>query len=123
MDNPYLSGTIQLKIGGRKALKIILNVRLTGALYTDVDFTIYSYNAYGKTFQIEFEKSNRKKQYDGNSIFIIDISKIKCYEYMLATIIFGEKYITLNSLTVEFEESFQTIDDKSYKTAISNYVY
>ena len=29
----------------------------------------------------------------------------------------------LNSLTVEFEESFYSIDYKSYKSAISNYVY
>jgi len=122
VNNLYSFGNLQIKIGGRKALKIILNVRLTGILFTDLEFSIYSYNAFGKTFQIKFEKSNGKKQYDGNSIFIIDISKIKCNDYILVTISYGEKYITINSLTVEFEESFQSIDDKSYKTAISNFV-
>jgi len=123
VNNPYFDGTIQIKIGSRKALKIILNVRLTGTLFVDLDFAIYSYDAFGKVFQIKFEESNGKKQYDGNSIFTIDISKVKCYEYMLVTISFGEKYIKLNSLTVEFEESFQNIDDKSYKIAISKYIY
>ena len=104
-------------------MKIILNVRLTGALFIDLDFAIYSYDAFGKVVQIKFEKSNGEKQYDGNSIFTIDVSKVKCYEYILVTISFGEKYINLNSLTVEFEESFQNVDDKSYKIAISKYIY
>ena len=123
VNNIYSDGNIQLKIGKRKALKIILNVRLTGTLFMDLDFSIYSYNAFGRTFQIKFEKSNGKKQYDGNSIFIIDVNKIKCYDYILVTISYGEKYIILNSLSVEFEESFQSMDVKSYKSAISNYVY
>ena len=34
----------------------------------------------------------------------------------------GIKYITLNNLTIEFEESFLYIDHKSYKNAISDYI-
>ena len=120
---PYLEGTFQIKIGNRKALKIILNVRLTATILIDLDFSIYSYDAFGRSFGIKFEKSSWKKQYDGNHIFTIDISKIKCYEYIIVSKSKGGQYVTLNNLSVEFEESFQSIDYKSYKNAISNYVY
>jgi len=62
-------------------------------------------------------------QYDGTYVLTVDISKIKCYDYLIVTKSYGYQYITLNNLTVEFEESFQSIDYKSYKTAISNYIY
>jgi len=122
VDNPLLNGIIQLKIGARKALKIILNARLTGTLFIDLEFTIYTYDAFGNSFKIKYEKSNGKKQYDGTYIFTIDVSKIECYEYIQVSKSFGNQYITLNNLTVEFEDNFQSIDYKSYKAAISNYI-
>jgi len=36
---------------------------------------------------------------------------------------FGGQYITMNNLTIEFEESFQSIDYKQYKNAILKYIY
>jgi hypothetical protein len=113
---------MQLSLGERKALKIIINMRLAGTLFIDLDFIISSYDAFGKAFQIKFEKSNGKKQYDGTSIFTIDVSKIECHEYILVEISFGRSYIVLNSLTVEFVESFQSLDYDLYKNAISNYI-
>jgi hypothetical protein len=118
----YLQGTIEIKIGSRKALKIIINVRLAGTLFFDVNFNIFTYDTIGRSFEIKFEKSNGKKQYDGTYVFSIDVSKIKCYNYIQITKALGGNYITLNNLTVEFEESFQFIDYKSYKPAISNYI-
>jgi hypothetical protein len=120
--NPY-GQTLEIKVGARKALKIILNVRLTWTLFIDLDFKIYSYDMSGRSFEINFRKSDGKKQYDGTYIFTIDISKIKCYEYIQVTTFFGPQFITLNNLTIEFEESFNTIDYKSYKAAISNNIY
>jgi len=120
--NLYLEDFVQLKIGVRKALKIILNTKLIGTLFIDFEFIIFTFDAFGKTLQIKFGKSNGKKQYDGTYIFTIDISNIKCYEYIQVSKSFGLQNITLISLTVEFEESFQSIDDKSYKAAISNYI-
>ena len=52
VTNPFLDSIFQLKIGARKALKIILNVRLTGTLFIDLDFIIYSYDAFGRYFEI-----------------------------------------------------------------------
>ena len=113
---------LDIKVGAKKALKIIINVRLTGTLFVDLDFKIYSYDMNGSSFEINFRKSDGKKQYDGTYIFTIDISKIKCYEYIQVTTFFGPQFITLKNLTIEFEESFNTIDYKSYKAAISNYI-
>jgi hypothetical protein len=123
VSNPLYEGALVMKIGSRKALKIILNVRLTRALFTDVSFIILSYDTNGKFFEIDYKKSDGKKQYDGTYIFTIDISKIEYYEYLQVAKYYGNPFITLNNLTVEFEESLQSIDYKSYKTAISNYVY
>jgi len=122
VTNPFLDSIFQLKIGARKALKIILNVRLTGTLFIDLDFIIYSYDAFGRYFEIKFEKSNGKKQYDGTYIFTIDVSKIECCEYIQVMKSFGEQFIALNNLTVEFEETFQSIDYISYKASIANYI-
>ena len=120
---PILEGTFEIKVGAKKALKIIINVKLTGILFIDLGFSIYSYDTIGRVFEIKFEKSDGKKQYDGTFVFTVDVSQIKCYDYILVTKVYGGQYITLNNLTVEFEESFQSIDYKSYKAAISNYVY
>ena len=120
---PYYEGALLMKIGERKALKIILNMKYTRILFIDLEFNIFSFDSIGRIFTINFEKSDGKKQYDGTYVFTIDVSKIKLYEYLQVTIYYGEQFITLNNLTVEFEESFQSIDDKSFKNAISNLVY
>ena len=119
----YIKGGIELKIANRKALKIILNVRINGTLFINANFNINSYDSNGNSFQIKFEKSNGKKQYDGTHIFTIDISKIKCYNYIIVSIDPKLNQIKLNNLTVEFEESFQSIDYKAFKASISKYIY
>jgi len=119
----YLGGAFIMKIGSRKALKIILNVKLAGTLFIDLDFIIFSYDSIGNFFEINFKKLDGKKNYDGTYVFTLDVSKINFYEYIQVTKYYGEQLITFNNLTVEFEESFQSIDYKSYKAAISNYVY
>ena len=122
VTNPFLNEMIQLRLGVRKALKIILNVRLTGILFIDVDFIINSFDALGRSFTINFGKSNGKKQYDGTYIFTIDISKIECFDYIQITKNYGRQFINLNNLTVEFEDLLQSIDYKSYKAVISNFI-
>ena len=119
---PYYDG-FEIKIGSRKPLRAILNVRLIGTLFIDCEFIIFSYDTYGRYIEIKFEKSEGKKQYDGTYFFTKDLSKIQCYEYIQITKYYGYQFIILNNFTIEFEESFQSINYKSYKTAISNYIY
>ena len=89
---PYYEDSLDIKIGDRKPLKILLNVRLTGTLFIDLDFIIYTYDTFGRTFEISFEKSDGKKQYDGTYLFTIDISIIKCYEYIRVERNYGRLY-------------------------------
>jgi hypothetical protein len=119
----YIQGGIEIKIGARKALKIIVNARITGTLFIDAKINIFSYDSLGNSFQIQFGKSNVKKQYDGTHVITVDVSKINCYDYILVSMDKTLNHITLNNLTVEFEESFQSIDNKSFKASIKKYIY
>ena len=122
-DSYYFYGDYLIEFGNKKVLRIIINARLTGVLFDDFDFVIYTYNKNGSVIEIDFGIENSKKQYDGTHIFTIDVSKIECYNTVEVSIIRGYKYITLNNLTLEYEENFLSIDYKSLKKAISNYIY
>ena len=122
-DTYYFYGEYFVDFINKKVLKIFINVRFTGVLFDDFGFTIFTYNKYGILREIDFGMENSKKQYDGTYIFTIDVSKLECYKSIEVTIIWGYKYITLNNLTLEYEESFLSIDYKSLKNAISKYIY
>ena len=50
---------------------------------------------------------NRKKQYDGTTIFEMDVTKIDCNDYLYIFISSLEYvYDKINNVTVEFEEYF-----------------
>ena len=107
----------------KKVLKIIINARITGVLFVDFDLEIYTLDKNSNMKKIYFGKENLKRQYDGTYIFTIDTSKIECYYLVEVVAAKGPKYITLNNFTLEYEESFLSIDYNSFKNAISNYIY
>ena len=115
-------GDIIINLVDKKALKLILNVKIKGVLFFDSRFTIYSVNKEGELFSIVFNKENGKKQYDGTYIFTIDISNEDCNEYIEIIKWYGSELIFFNNLTVEYNESFLSFDYKDYKSAISNKV-
>jgi hypothetical protein len=121
-DVHFFLGDFQINFENKKVLKIIINARLNGVLFVDLDFRVYTYNKNSLPIEINFGKENSKKQYDGTQIFTIDVNKIECYSVVEVAIIRGLEYITLNNLTLEYEESFPSIDYKSFKNAISNYI-
>ena len=104
-------------------MKIIINARITGVLFVDFDLEIYTFDKNSNMKKIYFGKENLKRQYDGTYIFTIDTSKIECYYLVEVVAAKGPKYITLNNFTLEYEESFLSIDYNSFKNAISNYIY
>jgi len=122
-DTIYDFESLMINFQNRKVLKIFINIKLTGVLFKDIGLYINTENNDGLFFNIDYGKDNIKKQYDGTSIISIDVSEIDCYDYIKATITWGTKYITLNNMTLEYEESFLSIDDKSLKNAISKYIY
>lgn len=115
-------GDMLINLVDKKALKLILNVKIKGVLFFDSRFTIYSVNKEGELFSIVFNKENGKKQYDGTYIFTIDISNEDCNEYIEIIKWYGSELIFFNNLTVEYNESFLSFDYKDYKSAISNKV-
>ena len=121
-DFHFIFGDLQINFENKKVLKIIINARINGVLFVDLDFEVYTYDKFGYPIQINFGKENSKKQYDGTQIFTIDVSKIDCNNLVEVAIIWGMENITLNNLTLEYEESFLSIDYKSFKNAISKYI-
>jgi len=122
VDSQILVGDLIISFKNKKVLKIIINARLNGVLFVDLDFKVYTYDKYSYIMEIYFGKENSKKQYDGTHIFIIDVSKIEYYYFVEVIIIKGINYITLNNLTLVYEESYPSIDYKSFKNSISNYI-
>ena len=116
-------GDYQVNFENRKVLKVIIYARLNGVLFADIEFSIWTFNEYGYMNPINFGKLNSKKLYDGTHVFTIDVSKIKCYEVIELVITKGIQNITLYNLTLEYEENFLSIDYKSLKNDISNYIY
>jgi len=55
-----LGGTLEIKVGARKALKIIINLRLTGTLFVDTSFNIFSYDTVGRFINIILKKKMEK---------------------------------------------------------------
>ena len=114
---------LMLFFKNKKVIKIIINARITGVLFVDFDLNVYTNDKNHDFQKINFGKENSKKQYDGNFIFTIDTSKIECYNLVEVSVSRGWQYITLNNFTLEYEENFLSIDYKSFKKAISNYIY
>ena len=67
--------SLTITIENKKVLKILINARITGALFVDFDLAIYTNNKYGYDSKIKFGKDNAKKQYDGTYLIEIDVSK------------------------------------------------
>ena len=120
---PNNYGNYYLKIGNRKPLKIIFNARIKGKLFKDINIGFSRYNSSEDLNEIEFENNNLKREYDGTSTIIIDISDKNCKYYIRVNRLFGNNNnLVFNNLTVEFEDSFYFFDYESYKYSLKKYV-
>ena len=120
---PNYRENYRLKIGKRKALKIILNARISGTLFKEVDFVFDCYINSEDLVEIEFGKKNLKKEYDGTTTFTIDIKDKNCLYYIGVEKYFGKnELIQFNNLTVIFDETFLYFDYQAYKNDLENYI-
>lgn len=71
-------------------------------------------------FDIKIKKENGKKQYDGTTIFTVDVSNEDINEYLYILVFSGDEYIYINNITIEYIEKFPYFDYKSYKYDILN---
>ena len=109
---------LNINLGIRKPLKIMINVKLIGYKGIDLEFMISSNDKNTEFFEINCGEENRKKEYDGTTTYTIDVSKEDCHEYIRASVFWGHENIILNNLTVEFNESFIVINYDSFKSDV-----
>ena len=82
-------GNVNYYIDDLNILTINFNARFIGnSSYTDIE--IFSYDKNDEPFKIDFGKKNRKKQYDGTSTYIINVTNINCNRFIYSTK--SEKY-------------------------------
>ena len=98
-------------------INIIFTVNYQGNIYDDF-VSIFSYNKNGKEFYISFDKKNRKKQYDGNITYKINVSDKDCTDVLFIQRTENVDNITFNYFTFEFMESIDYFDYISYSNSI-----
>ena len=115
-----VDGNIRINLNNnKKVLTVNVNVNFNGFQISDIFFGVVCQDKTGDFIVKLFEEKYGKKQYDGNYVFIMDISKENCNNF-IEVHKFGTDVITFNNLTVEYEQSYLIFDYKSYKEAISN---
>ena len=117
-ENTLVYNVLDIDIGKKKVLKVIINARIKCELYYDCEFAISTADKDGSYYDIMIEDYG-KKQYDGTNIFTIDVSDMDCNEHIEAFVFWGsDDDIILNNLTVIYEKNFQYFDYKSYRAEV-----
>ena len=93
-----------------KALTLYINAKLYGKLGEDIEFGFSYYNSYKDFIDFEIKKQHSKKQYDGTTIFKIDLSSMDVNFYIQGEIYKGYDLIIINNITVVFEGYFSIFD-------------
>ena len=117
-ETETIEGRYLINLETRKPLKVLLNARYKGDFNIDFSFGILIFVHNYDWIIISLEKEFGKKQYDGTTLFTIDVSTYDCFNMIEAFLFYGEDYFIVNNITVEFEESFISFDYKSYKSAV-----
>ena len=93
-----------------KVLVLYINARLYGKLGEDIEFGFCYYNNdYELTYFI-IKKQHSKKQYDGTTIFKIDLVNIEVNQILQGEIYKGNDLIFINNVTAVFEGYFHIFD-------------
>ena len=123
-DNSNIYGYIHIDVGFRKVTTIILNIKIidNNLSENEISVSILTCKKDQDWFEIECNKNGRK-QYDGSLTYTIDANNLECYYYVEAISWWGFDSVSLNYLTVIYEDKYDYFDYKSYKSAISKYVY
>ena len=113
-------GYYSLYAGSKTIKKIFVNVTFKKHTGNYIVITVYSSDKNNNYLEFNFKEKDSKRQYDGSSIFTIDGSRHELYYYAQVTRWFGDEYMIINNITVQYEESFRHFDYISYKSDILN---
>ena len=99
-------------------MKIFINVKFNIHIDNYIVMTVYSADKSSSDLEFNFKEKDGKKQYDGTSIFTIDGSEIELYFIVQTKAWFGEEYMIINNITVQYDEEYLNFDYISYKSDI-----
>jgi len=107
-DNNHWHSNIDAKES--KLLTLCINARLNGKLGEDIVFGFSYFNSYYDFIFFEIKKQHSKQQYDGTTIFTIDLDNIDAYMLIEGNIRKGNDLIIINNITAVFEGNFNFFD-------------
>ena len=111
-------GNVQINIGNKKVSKVIFNANIEGAEKWECGFGVASADSTGKWFGDPVGGADGVKQDDGTYTFTVDVSSKDFNDYVQVQEWWGNEFISINYVTVQFTDSGQTIDYKAYKAAV-----
>ena len=116
-ENSY-NGYHTVYSGEKRIIKIFINVNFFVHINDHIVMTVYSSNKASNELEFNLKEKDGKRQYDSTSIFTIDGSEIELYFYAQVAAWFGEEYMIINNITIQYEESYLHFDYNSYKSII-----
>ena len=116
-----VGGSINIKIGKKKVIKIIFNAEILTNQLWSVGFGIASLDKKGNRLAFKVSGSGGKRQYDGSYSFIFDVSNIDINEIVDIQKWWGHNETIINYLTVEFNQSYTVFNYYSYKSDLKYY--
>jgi len=116
-ENSY-NGYHTVYSGVKRIIKIFINVNFFVHINDHIVMTVYSSNKASNELEFNLKEKDGKRQYDSTSIFTIDGSEIELYFYAQVAAWFGEEYMIINNITIQYEESYLHFDYNSYKSII-----
>ena len=117
---PDPNGHLSISIKRLKITKIIFNAKITTNNLWEFGFGISSSDKYGGWAGEGVNGYVGVKEYDGTYTYVIDVKDKDYNNDIQIQKWWGNEFITINYLTVEFEGSHYTFDYKEYKNALSN---
>ena len=114
-------GYLSISIGQLKVVKVIFNTKINTSELWRCGFGLASVDRNGIWFGNAIGAADGVKGYDGSYTFTVDIKNKEYNDYIMIQKWWGQEFIILNYLTVEFEESQLSIDYNKYKKDLEVY--
>ena len=115
---PDVDGLFTIGIKRLKIIKIIFNAKITANNLWEFGFGISSSDKYGAWVGESVNGYVGVKEYDGTYTYVIDVRDKDYNNDIQIQKWWGNEFITINYLTVEFEENHYAFDYKEYKNAL-----
>jgi len=112
-------GSINIKIGKKKVLKVIFNAEILTNQLWSVGFGVTSRDKSGAGIYIRTSGSSGKRQYDGSYSFTFDVSDQDFNEIVDIQKWWGNDLAIINFLTVEFNQSYTVFNYDAFKSDLS----